>query len=125
MLIGSLSKSVCERRTSTGSGLFASLASGLVKTLGKILFIREKKLSNTNLLESRHIKGEKASLPVDVHRSKTSLLKLPNISIKNVIINRIHFNTKVDGRLISRRGYNWRYFLVNRSMGHNSGAGGL
>ena len=73
---------------------------------------------------SRHIKRERASLPVDVHRSKTSLLKLPNISIKNVIINRIHFNTEADGRLISRRGYNWRYFLVNRSMGHNSEAGG-
>ena len=33
-LLGSLSKSVCERRTSTGSGLFASLGSGLVQTLG-------------------------------------------------------------------------------------------
>ena len=31
---GSLSNSVFERRTSTGSGLFASLGSGLVKTLG-------------------------------------------------------------------------------------------
>ena len=33
-LLGSLSSSVFERRTSTGSGLFASLASGLVETLG-------------------------------------------------------------------------------------------
>ena len=73
-----LSNSVFERRTSTGSGLFASLGSGLVQTLGQIVFIREKKLSNTNLLESRHIKEKKASLPVDVRRSKTSLLKLPN-----------------------------------------------
>ena len=32
--IGSLSNSVFERRTSTGSGLFASLGSGLVETLG-------------------------------------------------------------------------------------------
>ena len=40
-------------------------------------FLREKKLSNTNLLESRHIYSEKVSLPVDVRRSKTSLLKLP------------------------------------------------
>ena len=48
-----------------------------------------------------------------------------NISIKNVTINRIHFNTEADGRLISRRAYNWRYFLVNRSMGHNSGGGGV
>jgi len=28
------------------------------------------------LLASRHIKRDKVSLPVDVHRSKTSLLKL-------------------------------------------------
>ena len=54
------------------------MGSGLVQTLGQIVFIREKKLSNTNLLESRHIKEKKASLPVDVRRSKTSLLKLPN-----------------------------------------------
>ena len=33
-LIGSLSNSVFERRTSTGSELFASLGSGLVETLG-------------------------------------------------------------------------------------------
>ena len=41
------------------------------------MFIREKKLNNTNLFASRHIKREKASLPVDVRRSKMSLLKLP------------------------------------------------
>ena len=33
-LLGTLSNSVFERRTSTGSELFASLGSGLVKTLG-------------------------------------------------------------------------------------------
>ena len=33
-LLGSLSNSVFERRTSAGSGLFASLGSGLVETLG-------------------------------------------------------------------------------------------
>ena len=32
--LGSLNKSIFERRTSTGSGLFASLGSGLVKTFG-------------------------------------------------------------------------------------------
>ena len=73
-LLGSLSNGVFEQRTSTGSGLFASFGSGLVETLGLIVFIREKTLSNTNLLASRHIKREKASLPVDVRRSKTSLL---------------------------------------------------
>ena len=29
-----------------------------------------------------HIKREKRSLPVDVRRSKTSLLKLPNLTIE-------------------------------------------
>ena len=36
----------------------------------------EKKFSNTNLLASRHIKREKASVPVDMCRSKTSLLPI-------------------------------------------------
>ena len=50
------------------------MGSVLVEPLGQIVFIRENKLSNRNLLESRHIKRERASLPVDVRRSKTSLL---------------------------------------------------
>ena len=49
------------------------------KIPGKIVFIREKKLRNTNFLASRHIKEEKASLPVDVHRSKSSLLRVSNV----------------------------------------------
>ena len=77
--IRSLSNSVFEGRTSTGSGLFSSLGSGLVETLRYIVFIREKTLSNTNLLASRHIIRGSASLPVDVRRLKTSLLKLPNV----------------------------------------------
>ena len=40
----------------------------------QIVSIRVKKLSNTNLVASRHIKREKGSLPVDVRRSKTLLL---------------------------------------------------
>ena len=40
--------------------------------------LKEKR--NTSLLASRHIKREKASLPVDVRRSKTSLLKLPVVT---------------------------------------------
>ena len=79
-LIGNLSNSVFERRTSTGSGLFAALGCSLVETLRQIVFIGEKKLSNTNLVVSRHIKREKTSLPADVRRSKTSLLKLPIIN---------------------------------------------
>ena len=39
--------------------------------------MRGKALENTNLVASRHIRRENASLPVDVRHSKTSLLKLP------------------------------------------------
>ena len=75
---GLLSNCVFERWTSTGSGLFASLGFGLVQTsLINRFYKRKKKLSNANLLASRHIKREKASLPVVVCRSKTSFLKLP------------------------------------------------
>ena len=44
---------------------------------GQIVSLRVRTLSNTNLVASRHIKREKAPLPVDVRRSKTSLLELP------------------------------------------------
>ena len=44
---------------------------------------REMKLSNTNSLASRHIKREKALLPVDMHSSKTSLLtSLPSAAVE-------------------------------------------
>ena len=39
--------------------------------------MRVKKLSNTNYISPKHVKRVKASLPLDVRRSKTSLLKLP------------------------------------------------
>ena len=45
--------------------------------LRQIVSIRVKTLSNTNLVASRYIKREKGSLPVDVCRSETSLIKLP------------------------------------------------
>ena len=40
--------------------------------------MRENTLRSTNLVASRHMEGENDSLPVNVHRSKTSLLKLPS-----------------------------------------------
>ena len=76
--IGSLSNDVYERRTSIGSGPFSSLDDGFAQIFNQIVSIRVKKLSNTNFISSRHIKREKSSLPVDVRRSKTSFLKLPN-----------------------------------------------
>ena len=47
----------------------------MVQTLELIVVIREKKLGNTNLVASRHIYGEKASLPVDVGRVSNSVFE--------------------------------------------------
>ena len=69
----SLSKDVFERRTSTGSGPFPLMGSGLASIFGQIVSIRIKTLSNTNLVASSHIIKEKASLPVDVRRSEKPL----------------------------------------------------
>ena len=76
--LGSLSSDVFERRTSTGSGLFALLRRDFEQIFGQIVSIRIKTLGNKNTVGSRLNKREKGSLPVDVRRSKTSLLKLPN-----------------------------------------------
>ena len=67
---------VFERRTSTGSGLFTFLGSGFAQIFGQMVVIMVKKLSNTNLVTSKHIKRKKASLIVNVRRTKTPLLKL-------------------------------------------------
>ena len=72
-----LSKDVFERRTSTGSGLFSFLDSGFAHFLGQLVSIIVKTRRNTNLGASRCFKMKKTSLPVDVRRSKTPLLKLP------------------------------------------------
>ena len=80
-----LSKDVFERRTSTGSGLFSFLDSGFAHFLGQLVSIIVKTLRNTNLGASRCFKMKKTSLPVDVRRSKTPLLKLPNARVKRRI----------------------------------------
>ena len=74
-----------ERRTSTGNGLFAFLGGGFSYTFEQIVFVRVKRLSITNLVALRYFKKEKASLPVDVRRSKTSLLRLPIVSSGRVL----------------------------------------
>ena len=89
-----LSRDVFERRTSTGSGLFSFLDSGFAHLLGQLVSIIVKTLRNTNLGASRCFKMKKTSLPVDVRRSKTPLLKLP-IMIKNAEI-----TTKFDSQPI-------------------------
>ena len=75
--IGSLSSDVFERRTSTGSEPFSLLisldATVFVLPIGLILVetICPKMCSKSRL------KCAKSPFPVDVRRSKTSLLKLP------------------------------------------------
>ena len=76
-VLGSLSSDVFERRTSTGSGRFALLSRDFEQIFGQIVSIRIKTLGNINTVTSRLTKREKGSLPVDVRRAKTSLLKLP------------------------------------------------
>ena len=46
-------------------------------SFSQIVFIRLEVLKDTNLEALRQIERESASLPVDVRRSKTFLLKLP------------------------------------------------
>ena len=77
MNIGSLTKTIFKRHVSTGSARFAFLDIVFAQICGKIVFIRVKKLRNSNLVALRHIKREKTSFHVDEPHSKTSLLKLP------------------------------------------------
>ena len=83
--VGSLSNYVFEPRTSTGSGLCSFFDGGFAQIFSQIASITVKKLRNTNFISSRHVKGENTSLPVDVRRSKTSLLKLPAMQLGAVI----------------------------------------
>ena len=76
-LVGSKSNDVFERRASTRSSLFEFYGRHFEQILGQIVSVRVKALSNINLVASRHINREKGSLPIEVRRSKTSLLKLP------------------------------------------------
>ena len=63
--------------TSTGCGVFAILGRVFDHFFPQIVSLREKTLKNTNLVPSRHFKRVKDSLLVDMHYSKTTLLKLP------------------------------------------------
>ena len=77
-LIRSSHSDVLEQCTSIGSGLFALLSHDFEQIFGQIISLRIKTLGNKNMIASRLIKREKGSLPVDVSRSETSLLKHPN-----------------------------------------------
>jgi len=71
---------VLEWWTSTaGSELSAVVSCDFDQMFGQIVSIRVKNTQQYKSVASRHIEREKDSLPVDVRRSKTSLLKLPGI----------------------------------------------
>ena len=65
----------------TGRGLFAFLGSVCAPNVRQLSSITEQTL-HTNLVASRRIEGEETSLPVNVCRSKTSLLKTPIASVQ-------------------------------------------
>ena len=58
------------------SGFFSFSDSDFAHFLGQLVSIIVKTLRNTNLGASRCFKMKKTSLPVDVRRSKTPLLKV-------------------------------------------------
>ena len=59
------------------SGLFAFLGLGFAQIFaGQIVSVRVKTLSNTNLVASRYIRREKASVLVDLRRSAATVFSL-------------------------------------------------
>ena len=67
--------------------IFFFMGSSFAQIFGHIVSLRIKTLSNTNLVASSHTINEKASLLVDVRRSKTPFLKLPiNHSKRDVFV---------------------------------------
>ena len=98
-ILGSLSNNVFERRTSTGSGFFSFFDGGFAQIFSQIASIKVKKLRNTNFISSRHVKRENTSLPVDVRRSKTSLLKLPTICETLDLRDDINLTNTIDEKL--------------------------
>ena len=67
---------------STGSGLFKFLSGIFAQIFGQIVSIIRKRLRNTNLVLSIYFKTKKISLPVDLRRLKTPLLKLSFFNTK-------------------------------------------
>ena len=76
-ILGSLSSDVFERQTSTGSEPFSLLVSldATVFILPSVLILIETICPK--ICSKSRLKSAKRPLPVDVRRSKTSLLKLP------------------------------------------------
>ena len=82
-LIGSLSNDVFERRTSTGSEAFSLF---ICLDANKFVLLSFFSLIKTiyQRVSTKPLPNDaKSPLPVDVRRSKTPLLKLPNLNISN------------------------------------------
>ena len=85
---------------------------GFAQIFSQIASTTVKKLRNTNFISSRHVKRENTSLPVDVRRSKTLLLKLPNMRVLTV----------ARSRLIGSCGYViFKMAVIIKSLHENSG----
>ena len=83
-LIGNLSKDVFERRTSTGSEVFSLL---ICLDANKFVLLSFSSLIKTIYprFSTEPLPNDaKSPLPVDVRRSKTLLLKLPNNYCKGI-----------------------------------------
>lgn len=57
---------------------FCIIGQWFYQNVQQIVLTRGRTLNSTIMVAFRHVKWEKASLPVDVGRSKASLLKFPN-----------------------------------------------
>ena len=78
-LLGSLSSDVFERRTSTGSEVFSLLTCSDDIQFVFLSFFTVIEAIWLKICAKPPSKNEKRPLPVDVRRSETLLLKLPNI----------------------------------------------
>ena len=81
--IGTLSKDVFEPRTSTGSEAFSLFICLDANKLVLLSFFSLLKTIYLRVSTKPFPSDAKSPLPVDVRRSKTLLLKLPNIRIRS------------------------------------------
>ena len=88
--IGSLSRDVFERRTSTGSELFSLLVCLDANKFVLLSFFSPLKTIYSRVSTKPLPNDAKSSLPVDVRRSKTLLLKFPNDYEREIFVAGVH-----------------------------------
>ena len=89
-LLSFITSDVFEPRTSTGSGLFVHLSCDFEQTFGPIISIRVKTVSHTNLVASRHIKGEKAHFRLMCFAQKGCCLSSILLHIREIYLSVIN-----------------------------------